>query len=175
MDLKDLKNLIKMVDESNVNEVEIEQDNAKTKGRLKIKISKSGTTHAMAVVQHSAPMAMPHHVPTQHLPPPAVQFESQETIEKSKSERPSGAVEQGNFIEVKSPIVGTFYRSPAPDADVYVQVGSSVKPGQTLCIIEAMKIMNEIESETSGKIAKILVENGQPVEYNQTLFLIEKA
>lgn len=83
-------------------------------------------------------------------------------------------MDKGNFVEIKSPIVGTFYRSPAPDADSYVEIGTSVKPGQTLCIIEAMKIMNEIESEVAGKVAKILVENGQPVEYNQTLFLLEK-
>ena len=71
-------------------------------------------------------------------------------------------------------MVGTFYRSPSPDAEPYVEIGTSVKPGTTLCIIEAMKLMNEIESEHSGKIVDILVENGQPVEYNQVLFLIEK-
>ncbi len=171
MDLKDLKNLIKLVDESNVSEVEIEQDNAKTKGKIKIRISKNGGTMAYVQQPHHMPIPMQ---PAQHLPPAAVQFESQETIQKSASERPADVVDKGNFIEVKSPIVGTFYRSPAPDADSYVQVGSVVKPGQTLCIIEAMKIMNEIESESSGKIAKICVETGQAVEYNQVLFLIEK-
>ena len=75
--------------------------------------------------------------------------------------------------EVKSPIVGTLYRAPAPDADPYVQVGQSVKEGMTLCIIEAMKLMNEIESDATGKIVKILVENGQPVEYGQPLFVLE--
>jgi acetyl-CoA carboxylase biotin carboxyl carrier protein len=78
------------------------------------------------------------------------------------------------FLEVRSPMVGTFYRSPAPDADAYVEVGQNITVGQTLCIIEAMKLMNEIESEFAGKIAKIIVENAQPVEYNQVLFLIEK-
>jgi acetyl-CoA carboxylase biotin carboxyl carrier protein len=77
------------------------------------------------------------------------------------------------FHEVKSPIVGTFYRAPAPDADSYVEVGAVVQPKQVLCIIEAMKLMNEIECDVSGRIVKILVENAQPVEYNQTLFLIE--
>ena len=80
-----------------------------------------------------------------------------------------------NLLEVKSPMVGTFYRSPSPEADVYVNVGSLVSPGSVLCIIEAMKLMNEIESEVSGKVVKILVENAQPVEYNQPLFLIEKS
>ena len=78
-----------------------------------------------------------------------------------------------NLHEIKSPIVGTFYRAPAPDADPYAQVGDSVSQGGVLCIIEAMKLMNEIESDVSGKIVKILVENGKPVEYNQPLFLIQ--
>ncbi len=175
MDLKDLKSLIKMVDESNVSEVEIEQDQSKTKGRLRIKISKNNGMTAMTFVPqaHSTPVPYAQSLPPQ-LPHP-IQFESKETIEKSQAERPKDFVEKGNFVEIKSPIVGTFYRSPAPDADSYVDIGSNVKPGQTLCIIEAMKIMNEIESEVSGKVAKILVENGQPVEYNQTLFLLEKA
>jgi acetyl-CoA carboxylase biotin carboxyl carrier protein len=76
---------------------------------------------------------------------------------------------------VKSPIVGTFYRSPAPDASPFVQVGSTVEVGSVLCIVEAMKLMNEIESDVSGKIVRILAENGQPIEYDQTLFLVEPA
>ncbi len=173
MDLNELKKLIKIVDESNVSEVEIEQDHTKTKGRLKIRISKNNGMAAMAFI----PQAQHQNIPMaqSQMPwPHPVQFETQETIEKSQAERPLDVVDKGNFVEVKSPIVGTFYRSPAPDADSYVDIGSAVKAGQTLCIIEAMKIMNEIESEVAGKVAKILVETGQPVEYNQTLFLIEK-
>jgi acetyl-CoA carboxylase biotin carboxyl carrier protein len=79
------------------------------------------------------------------------------------------------YHEIKSPIVGTFYRSPAPDAAPFVQVGTTVESGTVLCIVEAMKLMNEIESDVAGKIVKIMVENGQPVEYDQTLFLVEKA
>lgn len=171
MDLNELKKLIKIVDESNVSEVEIEQDGSKTKGRLRIRIAK---INGMITQVHAHPMttSLAH---ASHAAPPVIQFESRETIEKASSERPLDVVDKGNYIEVKSPIVGTFYRSPAPDAEAYVEIGTTVKPGQTLCIIEAMKIMNEIESEVSGKIAKILVENGQPVEYNQTLFLIDKA
>jgi acetyl-CoA carboxylase biotin carboxyl carrier protein len=78
-----------------------------------------------------------------------------------------------NLHEIHSPIVGTFYRAPAPDADPYVQVGDSISSGSVLCIVEAMKLMNEIESDVNGKIVKILVENGKPVEYNQPLFLIQ--
>jgi acetyl-CoA carboxylase biotin carboxyl carrier protein len=80
-----------------------------------------------------------------------------------------------NLHEIRSPIVGTFYRAPAPDADAYVNIGDMVSSGTVLCIVEAMKLMNEIESDVSGKIVKILVENGKPVEYNQPLFLIEAA
>jgi acetyl-CoA carboxylase biotin carboxyl carrier protein len=76
--------------------------------------------------------------------------------------------------EIRSPIVGTFYRSPSPDAASFVEVGSAVRPGTVLCIVEAMKLMNEIESDIEGKVAKVLVENGQPIEYDQPLFLIEK-
>ena len=92
------------------------------------------------------------------------------------SPAPSAVVPpEKNFHEIKSPIVGTFYRAPAPDADSYVEVGEVVQPKTVLCIIEAMKLMNEIESDFSGRIVKILVENGQPVEYNQVLFHIEPA
>ena len=82
---------------------------------------------------------------------------------------------RANLIEVAAPMVGTFYRSPAPDSPSFVEVGSRVKEGQTLCIIEAMKLMNEIEAECPGEVVEILVENGQPVEYGQVLFLIEPA
>lgn len=85
----------------------------------------------------------------------------------------AGAVLPQNLIPIKSPMVGTFYRAPAPDADPYVEESSNVTVGQTVCIVEAMKLMNEIESEVSGRIARILVENAQPVEYGQTLFLVE--
>ncbi|GJL48874.1 acetyl-CoA carboxylase biotin carboxyl carrier protein [Candidatus Nitrospira salsa] len=83
------------------------------------------------------------------------------------------AADQGKFMAVTSPIVGTFYRSPSPDADAYVEEGDYVKKGQVLCIVEAMKLMNEIEAETDGKIMKVLVESTTPVEYGQTLFLID--
>jgi acetyl-CoA carboxylase biotin carboxyl carrier protein len=80
-----------------------------------------------------------------------------------------------NLYEIKSPIVGTFYRAPAPDADPYIQVGDQVSEGSVLCIVEAMKLMNEIESDATGKIVKILVENATPVEYNQPLFLVDRS
>jgi acetyl-CoA carboxylase biotin carboxyl carrier protein len=86
---------------------------------------------------------------------------------------PAGAGATGNQVAITSPMVGTFYRAPAPDADPYVEVGDQVTVGQTVCIVEAMKLMNEIESEVKGRVVKILVENAQPVEYGQKLFLVE--
>jgi acetyl-CoA carboxylase biotin carboxyl carrier protein len=93
--------------------------------------------------------------------------------ERPAAERVEESKPAANLIPIKSPMVGTFYRAPAPDADNYVEQNSAVSVGQTVCIVEAMKLMNEIESEVEGKIARILVENAQPVEYGQTLFLVE--
>ncbi len=87
----------------------------------------------------------------------------------------SNVLPNSQYHEVRSPIVGTFYRAPAPDAEPYIEVGQSVKVGSVLCIVEAMKLMNEIESDCDGTVVKIIAENGKPVEYNQILFLIEKA
>ena len=91
----------------------------------------------------------------------------------SRTPAPAPALPEVKYHEIKSPIVGTFYRAPAPDADPYVEVGHTVQPKTILCIIEAMKLMNEIECDVAGRIVKIMVDSGQPVEYNQTLFLIE--
>ncbi len=105
---------------------------------------------------------------------PVTQFARPAEEHPSQAERPEvEAKPPKNLIPIKSPMVGTFYRAPAPDADNYVEEQSSVTVGQTVCIVEAMKLMNEIESEVTGRIARILVENAQPVEYGQTLFLVE--
>jgi acetyl-CoA carboxylase biotin carboxyl carrier protein len=103
----------------------------------------------------------------------AAPVNQQTSVSVSKTEDKKSVDENAGLHEIKSPIVGTFYRAPAPDADSYVQVGDIVSTGSVLCIVEAMKLMNEIESDASGKIVKILVENGKPVEYNQPLFLIQ--
>jgi len=156
MDLDLIKKLVKIVDTSGVTDLEIQE------GELKIKIAKK-IRSAQVVTQMPLTAAQP-------LAQPAVRTEEETAKQKTESE-PAAA----NLHEIRSPIVGTFYRSPAPDADSYVQVGSNVSPGGVLCIVEAMKLMNEIESDISGKVVKILVENGKPVEYNQPLFLIEPA
>lgn len=158
MDLDLIKKLVKIVDTSGVTDLEIEE------GELKIKIAKK-IRSAQVVTQSQMPLTA-----TQPLIQTAVRTEEETVKPKAESEPPAA-----NLHEIRSPIVGTFYRAPAPDADAYVQVGSIVSPGTVLCIVEAMKLMNEIESDVSGKIVKILVENGKPVEYNQPLFLIELA
>lgn len=159
MDLNYLKKVIKILDNSNLNDIEIEEEG------MKIKLSKgqSGAPAAQAV--HGT---MPAHLP--------VHYETPTKTETGKSEEKSESTEESlpsNVHEVKSPMVGTFYRAPSPEADPFVNVGDTVKQGSVICIVEAMKLMNEIESEVSGKIVKILVENAQAVEYNQPLFLVE--
>jgi acetyl-CoA carboxylase biotin carboxyl carrier protein len=166
-DLNYIKKLVKIIDSCEITEIEIDEEGTK------IRVVKNKTSHneTPQIIQYTPPaavQAVPEAAPT------AVSAEASEpakTAEKPAEKAPA----KENLIEVRSPIVGTFYRAPSPNADPYVQVGQSVNQGSVLCIIEAMKLMNEIESEVSGKIAKILVENAQPVEYNQVLFLIEPA
>ena len=154
MDLNLIKRLIKVVEKSDITEFSISE------GDVKIKISKNNGQVSQVVtsvpVQAQAPVAAPQPAATK----PA---EAQPAAEKQQDE---------NLHEVRSPIVGTFYRAPAPDADPYVKVGDHVSPGTVLCIVEAMKLMNEIESDVSGTVEQILVENATPVEYNQPLFVI---
>lgn len=162
MDLNYIKKLIKMLDTSSVSEIEIEEQGTKlklSKPRPKI------TTQATPVNYNSQPTGFSGYDIQQSaaLSPASATSPAEESASKSSE----------NLYEVLSPMVGTFYRSPAPDADAYVKVGDSISTGSVLCIIEAMKLMNEIESEVTGKVVKILVENAQPVEYNQPLFLIE--
>lgn len=157
MDLKLIKNIINLISESDVNEVSIEE------GDFKIKVKKAATEVVAHIPQGPAPVAAP--VAPSGSSPTAPSNEAQ----------PQDSGQTSSAHTVKSPIVGTFYKSPTPEADAFVKVGDVVEKGQTLCIIEAMKIMNEIESDASGKVVKILVENAQPVEFDQPLFVIEPA
>ncbi|MDQ3022522.1 MAG: acetyl-CoA carboxylase biotin carboxyl carrier protein [Bacteroidota bacterium] len=162
MDLNYLKKLIRILDTSNVAEIEIEEEGTRIKlSKPKPKISANLSPTNITPFQN--PISSDNIFPDK----------SKEGIKAEilKVEIPKSE----NVYEVKSPMVGTFYRAPSPEADSYVSVGSQVSDGSVLCIIEAMKLMNEIESEVSGRILQILVENGQPVEYNQPLFLIEKS
>ena len=151
MDLSKLKTLIELVSESNVSELEI------TEAEGKIRIVKGGVAPAAAPVMATA-----------YAPPPALQTAEPAPVPAAQEAPP----QESGFV-VKAPMVGTFYRASSPGASPFIEVGQSVKEGDTLCIIEAMKILNEIESEKSGTVTKILVENGQPVEYGQALFVIE--
>ncbi len=164
MDLKVVKNLLELISESDVNEVSIEEGNFKIKVKKQPDvINKEGGGTPMYMPAPGVEMQMPQQPTAQ--PAPAQQSEPAEKQEAAPS----------NTHTVKSPIVGTFYEAPSPDSDPYVKVGDTVSKGDTLCIVEAMKIMNEIEAEVSGKVVKILVDNGQPVEYDQPLFEIEPA
>ena len=153
MDLRKLKKLIDLVQESGIAELEI------TEGEEKVKIVKGG---GISVVPAAAAAALPQMAAPEppRAPAPAAAAPA--------AEPPAG--QEGHVV--KAPMVGTFYRSPSPDAKVFVEVGQTVKEGQTICIIEAMKLMNEIESDASGVVKAILVENGQPVEYGQPLFIV---
>jgi acetyl-CoA carboxylase biotin carboxyl carrier protein len=148
MDLRKLKKLIDLVQESGIAELEI------TEGEEKVKIVKGG---AVSVMTAAAPAAAP---------APAAAMEA-----KPAATPPAEPTGQEGHV-VKAPMVGTFYRSPSPDAKPFVEVGQSVKEGETICIIEAMKLMNEIEADASGVVKAVLVENGQPVEYGQPLFIL---
>ncbi len=156
---QEIKRLVKIVEESNIGTLEI------SRWGRSIKITKN--------IMDPNSMTNSHSTQTYSAPPPAAsQGPVEPKTQEGKPETPAASV-VGD--EIKSPMVGTFYLSPAPNADPYVEVGSAVKKGQVLCIIEAMKLMNEIESDHDGKIVEILVQNGQPVEYNQPLFRIEPA
>ncbi len=146
MDIKDIKEIIKLMEESNLAEIEIEQEGKK------IKLRKTETK-----------MLTQPEITYQKIPQPNQPNQPQQK-DQDKTH---------NLIEIKSPMVGTFYRAPAPDAEPYVEVGKKIKKGEVLCIIEAMKLMNEIKSEVDGEIAEILVENAEPIEYGQVLFLVK--
>ncbi len=173
MDLAYLRKLLRIFDESSASELIIEEEG------VKVHIVKQRhNTHAAAVAPSSlvVPVPMPSYTPPPEAVLPASTPAATAPAAAAPAEPPPAPVapaEEKKLHEIRSPIVGTFYRAPAPDAEPFVHVGSHVTPGTTLCIIEAMKLMNEIQSDVAGTVVKIAVENGQPVEYNQLLFLIE--
>ncbi|TPV34868.1 acetyl-CoA carboxylase biotin carboxyl carrier protein [Paucihalobacter ruber] len=160
MDLKDIQNLIKFVAKSGANEVRLEMDDVK----ITIKTGGEVKGESTTIVQQ-APVGQPI---TQV--PVATQLQS---APQEAPQAASIASEDGKYITIKSPIIGTFYRKPSPDKPVFVEVGKEIKEGDVLCVIEAMKLFNEIESEISGKIVKILVDDSSPVEFDQPLFLVD--
>lgn len=157
MDIKQIQDLIRFVSKSGVNEVSIEQKDFK----ITIKTNQAPTYVTATVPVEAAPAPLP----VAAAPAPATSA--------TEAPAPAPAADTSKYITIKSPMIGTFYRSSSPDKPMFVNVGDEVKTGQVLCIIEAMKLFNEIESEVSGRIVKILVDNASPVEYDQPLFLVE--
>ena len=153
MDLRKLKKLIDLVEESGIAEIEV------TEGEEKVRITRSLAAAPQALYAAPAPLA--------HAPAPVAAA----PVAAAPAPAAAPAADLGNTQ--KSPMVGTFYRAPSPASPAFVEVGQNVKAGDTLCIIEAMKLMNEIEAEKSGVVKAILVDNGQPVEYGEPLFIIE--
>ena len=164
MDFKQIQELIKMVNKSNIGELTVEQKDF----RITIKQKEEHVTQVVSAPAQAAPLQL------STIQPVAQQQQQQTTppVEKSKQQSEAPA---DNFVTIKSPMIGTFYRRSGPDKAAFVEIGDDVAPGKIVCIIEAMKLFNEIESEVSGKIVKVLVEDASPVEYDQPLFLVEPA
>lgn len=160
MDYKQIQELIKMINKSNIGELTIEQKDF----RITIKQKEEQVTQVVAAPMQAAPV---------YAAPPSMVAASQPVsapaAEKPKSSEPVSS----NLVTIKSPMIGTFYRRSTPDKPSFVEIGDEVSPGKVVCIIEAMKLFNEIESEVNGKIVKVLVEDASPVEYDQPLFLVE--
>jgi len=155
MDFKQIQELIKLINGSNIGEVSVEQKDF----RITIKQKEEHVTQVMAPAQQQfAPQPMMQQAPQQSLPPQAAEKAPETT---------------SNTVTIKSPMIGTFYRRPSPDKPNFLEVGDDVSVGKVVCIIEAMKLFNEIESEVSGRVVKILVEDSSPVEYDQPLFLVQ--
>jgi len=175
MDLTLVKKLVKLLSESEVDEIEIEEEGKK------VRIAKHPQRGSGPGAGMPGPWVMDMSrlagYPPPPLPPAATQGPQPGAIPAPPGvPAPPAAVSPAPTLhEIRSPIVGTFYRAPAPDAAPFVQVGSEIQPGTVLCIVEAMKLMNEIEADIAGKVVKILVENGQPVEYDQVLFVVDKS
>ena len=159
MELKEIQNLIKFVAATGVAEVKLEIDNVK----ITIKTTLEGSTPEITYLQQA---------PMQQSMPQAAAPTSAPAASQAPA-APVAADESSKYITIKSPIIGTFYRKPSPDKPMFVEVGSSIGKGDVLCVIEAMKLFNEIESEVSGKIVKVLVDDMSPVEFDQPLFLVD--
>lgn len=160
MEYKQIQELLKTVNKSGLSEVSIKN------GEFEIHIKQASAEPNIVAVQAGAPMPPPQGMP-QYLPPAAPPAPEVPTPEKKDEQQSSTA------ITVTSPMIGTFYRSSSPDKPPFVNVGDVIKPGSVLCIVEAMKLFNEIESEVSGRIVKVLVDDASPVEYDEPLFLVE--
>ncbi|MDR6299753.1 acetyl-CoA carboxylase biotin carboxyl carrier protein [Mesonia maritima] len=168
MELKEIQNLIKFVAKSGASEVKLEMDD------IKITIKTSSEEKETTIVQQVPMGGMQQQMPTQQMQQPQQQAaQQQQQSSGGEEKKETSETDDSKYVTVKSPIIGTFYRKPSPDKPAFVEVGDSVKEGEVLCVIEAMKLFNEIESEVSGKIVKVLVDDSSPVEFDQPLFLVD--
>lgn len=173
MKLNEIQDLIKFVSRSGVNEVEIEQKDFKIliKSDYMAK-KKSNIQPDTQIIQQQVPVGTPM---AQPMAAPVAQPVAETPVAAPAAATPAAADENANYITVKSQMIGTFYRSSSPDKPAFVEVGDIIKEGDTICIVEAMKLFNEIESEVKGKIVKVLVDDATPVEFDQPLFLVDPA
>ncbi|NNE29403.1 MAG: acetyl-CoA carboxylase biotin carboxyl carrier protein [Saprospiraceae bacterium] len=160
MTFKEIQDLIKLANKSGLTEFKMKD------GDFTLSIRTKNYSDAQTQIVQTGPAMMPVQQPVAQAPAPAPAAEAEAA--QAPKEEP-----QENLLEVKSPIVGTFYRSSSPDKDPFVKVGDSINAGDTVCIVEAMKLFNEIESEVSGKIVKVMIDDASPVEYDQVLFLVD--
>jgi acetyl-CoA carboxylase biotin carboxyl carrier protein len=167
MDFKQIQELIKMVNKSNIGEVTVEMKDF----RVTIKQKEDKVQQVISAPIHTAPVAPQIH----HVVAPSSAPTVQQTMTSEAAKEKTAPSAPANTVTIKSPMIGTFYRKSGPDKPNFVEVGDEVNPGKVICIIEAMKLFNEIESEVKGKILKVLVEDASPVEYDQPLFLVEPA
>ena len=166
MTFKDIQDLIKLINRSDLSEFRMKDGDFELTVRTNEYMKNRGTTTTHTQIMPMAAPAMPVSAPIAPLAAPA-------PIAAIPAAPAAEEEDISKYLEIKSPMVGTFYRSPSPDKPIYVKVGDSVSEGSPVCIIEAMKLFNEIESEVTGKIVKVLVEDAQPVEYDQVLFLVD--
>ncbi|RPG28591.1 MAG: acetyl-CoA carboxylase biotin carboxyl carrier protein [Muricauda sp. TMED12] len=163
MDIKEIQSLIKFVAKSGASEVKLEMEDIK----ITIRTGSSGSSTPETTIVQQIPVAQAPSAAAPAAQAPAAAQEAAATSDSKKSD------EDSKYITIKSPIIGTFYRKPSPDKPPFVEVGSTINQGDVLCVIEAMKLFNDIESEVSGKIVKILVDDSSPVEFDQPLFLVD--
>ena len=167
MKLQDIQDLIKMVSRLGVTEVEIEQKDFKLTIKSEGK-RKKGVEHETTVIQTPIPMGIPQvQMPAVAVQPVLAPEPASTEVELEKAD------DSDKYVTVKSPMIGTFYRASSPDKDAFINVGDPIKPGKVICIVEAMKLFNEIEAEISGSIVKVLIDDASPVEYDQPLFLVD--
>lgn len=172
MTFKEIQDLIKLINRSELSEFRMKD------GDFELTVRTTDYVKRGPMVSAPAPQIIPMPQQQMQAPAPAAAPAASVPAPAAPAAAPAAAEkqeEQGNYLEIKSPMVGTFYRSAGPDKPVFAKVGDTVETGSTVCIVEAMKLFNEIESEVSGKIVKVLVEDAQPVEYDQVLFLVEPA